>query len=355
MTISRINYFLALKRIIISCTLFSSISFAETIDVGSVVREGFITPELSISDITTYATVNGSNCVQSMGYGGCSRFLTSLELEDYKYIGSPSEYYGVPLINMESPSSPTTLYLVIVSGTITLNIGGYAEPDKVIAANQYPGDTYNKYYNPPRYSGVSSSQKASVLKYRIYNSGAAYVTPGLYSVSSNNNLIFKSFANTFHPSGAASGWSTIKSTRVIPSFLVRPACTVNNPAVVEWKNAAIKPVQGTTYGTKSTTLNYSCETGLNAISVFSKVSSGITDINKKKLFLNNAQAGPYITGSLKNTPPGCRGGDFLFDGETPFVGSNTGSLIMQWDLCSDGQPEAGKAYSGAIDVFILAK
>nr|ELR5084454.1 hypothetical protein [Providencia stuartii] len=354
MVISRIKYLLALKRIIIGFTLFSSFSFAETIDVGSVVREGFITPELSISDITTYATVNGNNCAQSMGYGGCNRFLTSLELEGSKYIGYPSRYYGVPLINVESPSSPTTLYLVIVSGSISLNIDGYNK-NKVITANEPPSDTFNKYYSNSIFRGVSSTQKASGLKYRIYNSGSAYVKPGLYSISSDNSLTFKSFANAFHPSGAASGWSTIKSTRIIPSFLVRPACTINNPAVVEWKNAAIKPVEGTTYGTKSTTLNYSCETGLNAISVFSKVSSGITDINKKKLFLNNEQTGPYITGSLKNTPPGCSGGDFLFDGETPFVGSNTGSLIMQWDLCSDARPEAGKVYSGAIDVFILAK
>ncbi|MEY0232112.1 hypothetical protein [Providencia manganoxydans] len=354
MAISRIKYLLALKRIIIGFTLFSSFSFAETIDVGSVVREGFITQEFSLPDVNTSTSPPGHNC-SSTSYGGCNKFDSILTLLDDNYV-TGSGVYGIPLINMDSPSSSPTLYLVLVSGTFSAGLRG-VNNTKDITQSSYPGVNYSVYFNTPVSYTIPATQKTSNLKYRIYSTGRA--EPGRYSVYAKSQqnydiIAFKSEGNAVHPTGSYTPNSRITNIAV-PSFLVRPACTINNPAVVEWKNAAIKPVQGTTYGTKSTTLNYSCETGLNAISVFSKVSSGITDINKKKLFLNNAQTGPYITGSLKNTPPGCSGGDFLFDGETPFVGSNTGSLIMQWDLCSDGRPEAGKAYSGAIDVFILAK
>ncbi|MFY3769936.1 hypothetical protein AHYW_003905 [Providencia manganoxydans] len=354
MAISRIKYLLALKRIIIGFTLFSSFSFAETIDVGSVVREGFITQELSLPDFTSWTSPPGHNCPSTF-YGGCNKFDSKVTLLDTEYLPD-AKMYGIPLVNMDSLSSPPSLYLVLVSGTLSATLSSSTE-EKTIQPGAYPSVIKVLYYNPPIFYAISGSQQGSNLKYKIYSKGRA--EPGRYSVFASSkgiydSIVFESVAGTNHPSNAGN-WATSNTQRTIPSFLVRPACTINTPAVVEWKNAAIKPVQGTTYGTKSTTLNYSCETGLNAISVFSKVSSGITDINKKKLFLNNVQTGPYITGSLKNTPPGCSGGDFLFDGETPFVGSNTGSLIMQWDLCSDGRPEAGKAYSGAIDVFILAK
>ncbi|MEQ4693164.1 hypothetical protein [Providencia manganoxydans] len=354
MAISRVKYLLALKRIIIGFTLFSSFSFAETIDVGSVVREGFITEEFSLPDFTTWTSPPGHNC-PTVSYGGCSNFESRVSLLDNIYLTN-AKIFGVPLVNMDSLSSPPSLYLVLVSGTLTATLDNISE-NKIIGPSISPYVSKRLFYSRPIYYGISGSQQGSNLKYRIYSTGRA--EPGRYSVYTPtkgiyDSIVFESLGDTKHPS-TAGNWVFSYTQRTIPSFLVRPACTINTPAVVEWKNAAIKPVQGTTYGTKSTTLNYSCETGLNAISVFSKVSSGITDINKKKLFLNNVQTGPYITGSLKNTPPGCSGGDFLFDGETPFVGSNTGSLIMQWDLCSDGRPEAGKAYSGAIDVFILAK
>ncbi|EKT60161.1 hypothetical protein [Providencia sneebia] len=63
-------------------------------------------------------------------------------------------------------------------------------------------------------------------------------------------------------------------------------CTnnINTPSVIEWTNVAIKPVQGASYGTKSTTLSYSCETELNAYAVSSKISLGTTDTRKQKLF-----------------------------------------------------------------------
>lgn len=343
-----------LKKMTIGLTLLSSCSFAEQYNIGAVVSNGFVTPEYLLSDINSSISPPSNNCA-SPSYGGCDKFTLKFYLKNIVTIPNAG-MYGIPLINIDSPNEPPKLYLVLVSGVMEVGLSSQTErleltpktyPNIAVYLNLWSGQS-----TPPR-----GRQKTSNIKYRIYSIGRA--DPGHYSIKDNGNndiITFSTYGESLHPGIDPSGTSgTTEQSRRVNSFLVRPACTVNNPAVIEWKNVAIKPVQGTSYGTKSTTLNYSCETGLNAISVFSKVTSGITDINKKKLFLNNTQTGPYITGSLKNTPPGCSGGDFLFDGETPLVGSNAGNFIMQWDLCSDGRPEAGKNYSGAIDVFILAK
>lgn len=339
--------------------LFSYGSYADTYEIGAVVTAGFVTPEFSFDDITTAVSPPGGNCHGGTPTYTCYSFKSQLKAMDYERIPGTS-MYGIPLIKVNGTNSQNELYLVFVEGSmqVVLHYDGYEQERTISLSPEYPPDvamrnqfSYNQTRTP------YGRQYAKNMKYRIYSTGR--IAPGEYAVfSKNQNLMdivnFYSDADSYNNTGGGN-WNINYSQRRVARFLVRPACNINTPSVVEWTNMAIKPVQGTSYGTKSTTLTYSCETGLNAYAVTSKVSLGTTDSNKKKLFLNTAESGPYITGSLKNSPPGCNGSDFLFDGENSFTGNNTGSVTMQWDLCSDGRPEAGKAYSGAIDVFVLSK